>query len=74
MIGKTEEGSCRLVQMRDEKTGITQIVYQAPYDKDMFTELPNLQEGQQPVRKFVNGIAVDIWVEKGVLFARSFYQ
>ena len=62
------------LQMKDEKTGSTHIVYQAPYDKDMFAELPHLQEGQQPVRTFVNGIAVDVWVEKGVLFARSFSQ
>ena len=62
------------LQMRDETTGNTQIVYQAPYDKDLFSELPNLQDGQAPVRKFVNGIAVDVWVEKGVLFARSFDQ
>ncbi len=62
------------LHMRDEKTGATQIVYQAPYDKEMFAELPDLQEGQMPVRRFVNGIAVDVWVEKGVLFARSFNQ
>ena len=62
------------LQMRDESTGATQIVYQAPYDKELFSELPNLQAGQEPVRKFVNGIAVDVWVEKGVLFARSFHQ
>tara|TARA_R110002049_G_scaffold124479_1_gene279942 strand:- start:26598 stop:27203 length:606 start_codon:yes stop_codon:yes gene_type:complete len=62
------------LRMKDALTGNIQIVYQAPYNKELFRELPNLQEGQEPVRHFVNGIGVDIWVEKGILFARSFDQ
>ncbi|MFK7794562.1 MAG: hypothetical protein AB8B89_04365 [Gammaproteobacteria bacterium] len=62
------------LRMQDKATGRIQVVYQAPYDKDLFSELPNLQEGQEPVRHFVNGIGVDVWVEKGILFARSFDQ
>jgi hypothetical protein len=62
------------LRMQDKVTGNIQIVYQAPYDKELFRELPDLQEGQEPVRHFVNGIGVDVWVEKGILFARSFDQ
>lgn len=62
------------LHMQDEATGAMQIIYQAPYNKALFRDLPNLQEGQQPVRHFVNGIGVDVWVEKGILFARSFNQ
>ena len=62
------------LRMRDKSTGDIQIVYQAPYNKALFRELPKLQEGSDPVRHFVNGIGVDIWVEKGILFARSFEQ
>ena len=60
------------LRMQDKATGNIQIVYQAPYNKELFRELPKLQEGQDPVRHFVNGIGVDVWVEKGILFARSF--
>ncbi len=62
------------LRMQDKTTGTVQIVYQAPYNKELFRELPKLQEGQEPIRHFVNGIGVDIWVEKGILFARSFDQ
>ena len=62
------------LRMQNEKTGDIQIVYQAPYNKKLFRDLPKLYEGQAPVRHFVNGIAVDVWVEKGILFARSFNQ
>jgi len=60
------------LRMQDENTGDMQIVYQAPYNKELFQDLPKLHEGQAPVRHFVNGIAVDVWVEKGILFARSY--
>ena len=60
------------LRLRDEKTGDLETVYQAPYNKELFRELPNLQEGQTPVRHFINGIGVDIWVEKGILFARTY--
>lgn len=60
------------LHMQDKNTGDIQMVYQAPYNKELFRDLPKLQEGQVPVRHFVNGIAVDVWVEKGILFARSF--
>ena len=62
------------LRMRDQVTGEIQLVYQAPYDKELFRELPKLREGQDPIRHFVNGIGVDVWVEKGILFARSFDQ
>ena len=62
------------LRMQDKETGNIQLVYQAPYDKELFRKLPQLQEGQDPVRHFVNGIGVDVWVKKGILFARSFDQ
>ncbi len=60
------------LRMTDEATGNMQIIYQAPYDQELFRELPSLEKGQDPVRHYVNGISVDVWVEKGILFARSF--
>ena len=60
------------LRMRHEPSGDLEMVYQAPYNKELFRDLPDLQEGQEPVRHFINGIAVDIWIEKGILFARTF--
>lgn len=62
------------LRMLNKETGDIQIVYQAPYNKELFQGLPKLYEGQDPTRHYVNGIAVDVWVEQGVLFARSFKQ
>ena len=63
--------SAAQLHMQNELTGDIQIVYQAPYNKELFQDLPKLYDGQPPVRHYVNGIAVDIWVDKGILFARS---
>ncbi len=60
------------LRMKHAQTGDLETVYQAPYDKDLFKDLPNLQKGQAPVRHYINGVAIDIWVEKGILFARTF--
>jgi len=62
------------LRMMNKETGDIQIVYQAPYDKELFQDLPKLYEGHEPIRHYVNGIAVDVWVEQGLLFARSFKQ
>ena len=60
------------LRMRDQETGELETLYEAPYNNDLFKELPNLQEGQTPKRHYINGIGVDIWVDKGILFARTF--
>lgn len=64
--------SAAQLRMKQDGSENVQIVYQAPYDKELFKDLPNMQEGQDPVRHYVNGIAVDVWIENGILFARSF--
>ena len=60
------------LRMQDQETGELETLYEAPYNSDLFKELPNLQEGQAPKRHYINGIGVDIWVDKGILFARTF--
>lgn len=60
------------LRLKHNKTGELETLYQAPYDSELFKELPNLQEGQAPVRHYINGIGVDVWVDKGILFARTF--
>ena len=47
-------------RMQDETSGEMQIVYQAPFNKELFHDLPKLQEGLAQVRHFINGIAVDV--------------
>ena len=60
------------LRMQDQETGELETLYEAPYSSDLFKGLPNLQEGQTPIRHYINGIGVDIWVDKGILFARTF--
>ena len=64
--------SAAQLRLQDQKTGVLETLYEAPYSSDLFKELPNLQEGQTPKRHYINGIGVDIWVDKGILFARTF--
>lgn len=57
------------LRLKDSKTGQIQSLYQTVYDKDVFYDLPLLIENQKPITVFSKGLAVDIWVEKGLLFA-----
>jgi len=57
------------LRLKDSKTGQIQSLYQTVYDKKVFSDLPELKEGQKPVTVYSKGLAVDIWVEKGLLFA-----
>ena len=57
------------LRLQDENTGKVQSLYQTNYDPKVFSGLPHLEEGQVPVTVYTKGIGVDIWVEKGLLFA-----
>lgn len=57
------------LRLKDSKTGQIQSLYQAVYDREVFHDLPLLKENQNPVTVYSKGLAVDIWVEKGILFA-----
>jgi hypothetical protein len=46
-----------------------QTLYQTEYRKEIFGTLPVMEDGHAPVTVHVKGIAVRIWVEKGLLFA-----
>lgn len=58
-------------QLRVSKPGsnTVQTLYQTEYRKDVFDNMPVLEEGHEPVDTYVKGIKVTIWVEKGLLFA-----
>ena len=57
------------LRLRDSETGQIQSLYQTVYDKKVFYDLPLLKENQKPITVYSKGLAVDIWVEKGILFA-----
>ncbi|MBE9560161.1 MAG: hypothetical protein IMF15_05195, partial [Proteobacteria bacterium] len=46
-----------------------QTLYQTEYRKDVFENMPALEDGDKPVDIHVKGVKVTIWVEKGLLFA-----
>ncbi len=57
------------LRLKDSKTGQVQSLYQTVYDKKVFSGFPELKENQKPITVYSKGLAVDIWVEKGLLFA-----
>lgn len=57
------------LRLKDSKTGQVQSLYQTIYKPEVFTGLPKLEEGKQPITIYDKGLEVDIWVEKGLLFA-----
>ena len=57
------------LRLKDSKTGQIQSLYQTVYDEKVFYDLPLLKEGQKPITVYSKGLSVDIWVEKGLLFA-----
>lgn len=57
------------LRLKDSKTGQIQSLYQTVYDKKVFYDLPLLKNNKKPITVYSKGLAVDIWVEKGILFA-----
>lgn len=46
-----------------------QTLYETDYDKQVFKNFPKTEQGSQPITLYVKGMKVDMWVEKGLLFA-----
>jgi len=57
------------LRVRQPGSSDIQTLYQTEYRKDVFKDMPVMEEGGDPVELFVKGIKVKIWVEKGLLFA-----
>jgi len=57
------------LRIKDKTTGEVQTLYQTVYNPEVFSGLPKLEDGGQPHRVYSKGIEVDIWVEKGIVFA-----
>ncbi|MDJ0740636.1 MAG: hypothetical protein QNJ91_13045 [Gammaproteobacteria bacterium] len=54
---------------RRDAAGRTQSLFQAPYDAARFGPLPDVGNGEAPRTLQVRGLNVDLWVERGLLFA-----
>ncbi|MES9854672.1 MAG: hypothetical protein ABW170_22910 [Candidatus Thiodiazotropha sp. L084R] len=54
---------------RHDAQGRTQNLYQVPYQPTSMGELPDPALGEQPRTLQVRGLNVDLWVERGMLFA-----
>ncbi|MCK5830511.1 MAG: hypothetical protein KAH20_09435 [Methylococcales bacterium] len=57
------------LRMMDYKTDKIQTLYETEYDKKVFMGFPKTAEEGKPLTIYVKGMKVDMWVEKGILFA-----
>ena len=57
------------LRIKDKNSGAIHSLYETLYDKRVFSSLPEIDAGEQPLTVYAKGIKVKIWVEKGVLFA-----
>jgi hypothetical protein len=56
-------------QLRMKQGQNLQTQYQTEYLPEVFGDLPRLENGEQPLVVYAKGVKVNIWVEKGLLFA-----
>lgn len=54
-----------------DDAGRVKTLYQVPYEASRFGLLPDIQAGESPMKTQVRGLTVEMWVEKGLLFARA---
>ena len=57
------------LRVREPGSDNVQTLYQTEYIRDVFKEMPVMEDGGEPVELYVKGVKVKIWVEKGLLFA-----
>lgn len=57
------------IRFVDQEQAVT--LYEVQYDKALYGELPMIEAGQHPIEHIVRGVAVAIWVEKGLLMASA---
>ncbi|ABZ78735.1 hypothetical protein Shal_4195 [Shewanella halifaxensis HAW-EB4] len=57
------------IRFVDRQQSVT--LYQVQYDKRLYGEIPTIESGEPPIELVVRGVAVAIWVEKGLLMASA---
>lgn len=60
-----------LLKIKDAESNKVDTLYQVPYVLDTFGALPDIANNENPIIVYERGIKVSIWVEKGILFART---
>ena len=57
-------------QLRLQKEdGSVATLFETKFNEDDFLFLPNIDKGEQPIQQFIDGQAVTLWVERGVVMA-----
>jgi hypothetical protein len=57
------------LRVRQPGSDRVQTLYQTEYRKDVFKDMPVLEQGDTPIEVYAKGIRVKIWSEKGLVFA-----
>jgi hypothetical protein len=48
-------------------------LYETQYDPRVFSDIPNIDKGEEPLTLFSRGLLVDMWVEKDLLMVNVHY-
>ncbi|MCE2028498.1 hypothetical protein [Sessilibacter corallicola] len=56
-------------QLRYQQGEQLYTFYQVGYDKQLFGEFPNVDNGETPKEVVINGLKATLWIEKGLLMA-----
>lgn len=57
------------IRFVDRQQSVT--LYQVQYNMRLYGEIPTIESGEPPLELVVRGVAVSIWVEKGLLMATA---
>lgn len=52
-----------------EQGGSLTTLFETKFNEDDFLFLPNIDKGEQPIRQFIDGQTVTLWIERGVVMA-----
>ena len=63
--------SVTAAQIRYQSANTPAILYQAAYNPGDFGDIPSLADNGEPLTRYVNGIEVKLWVEKGLLMVTT---
>ena len=53
------------------ENGEVTTFYEVPYDEAIYSVIPDIEKGEEPLVSYSKGIGVKIWVEKGILMAMT---
>lgn len=57
------------LRLQSAPESTVRTLYEVGYDEQIFKQLPNYDNGEQPVSVWSKGIKVTLWAEMGILFA-----